>query len=545
MLELLRIKPLDRGILKRRDRQGLLGVSAFQSVENYISSSASEATPEIAVIVAQREVGADDVGIVCRESQPVNQRRSYYLQSLSGSMEKRLLSTIAILGRHSYTECSSNEDINRDEKVKRIRSLKRLLQAEVNDYPTSFLLSIPHADDVQPTAAKALETFGKYITPILVYPSRSLAAIVESRKAPKETSLISKPQKTKLKDIIPLESSKDLPPYLLVHLVCEMCFHSADNDIWPQKVSLTALDRSFLNKVSAIANSTFRAAHTYFSEGARQGREIYEGGYLECMLQFMGFRGYDEIHPSRDSGALLEELDALLSSSVTLKDLFRYNGENELEHGLSVQQEASKLRQRIKDESEMVNRLQLLSDSLMPRQLLSDLKKYHPNPEELHPSGSITIDGVVFDRASSSESPDARPPSPPSRTKLDTYMFLDNALRCEFDSTATAQLPAKDVIVKPLSGKGFCAREFKKFVFSHDPGKSWGGLKRVVLPSGHAVYLCTSCFLHTISHAETMKPVVETEEESDEEELKDDGNPVDVSGFAQQIEHILLSSSRF
>lgn len=62
--------------------------------------------------------------------------------------------------------------------------------------------------------------------------------------------------------------------------------------------------------------------------------------------------------------------------------------------------------------------------------------------------------------------------------------------------------------------KGYCAREFKVFLRANDPNDDWGGLKRVVLPeSGKSIWLCTACFLSTVSHLDTAKEVVVEKEE--------------------------------
>ena len=62
------------------------------------------------------------------------------------------------------------------------------------------------------------------------------------------------------------------------------------------------------------------------------------------------------------------------------------------------------------------------------------------------------------------------------------------------------------------SDKGYSAREFRTFLQNNDPDSCWGGLKRVVLPSGHNVWLCTACFLNVVNSNDTKKEMQMVEE---------------------------------
>jgi vacuolar-type H+-ATPase subunit B/Vma2 len=81
----------------------------------------------------------------------------------------------------------------------------------------------------------------------------------------------------------------------------------------------------------------------------------------------------------------------------------------------------------------------------------------------------------------------------------ESYDIMDSRVRAEFEPN----LSESDKYIErfsPKRGKGYGAREFKKYLHANDPGKCWGGLKKISLPSGHSVWLCGGCLQRIISN---------------------------------------------
>ena len=133
--------------------------------------------------------------------------------------------------------------------IHRTRQLKRLLGAESNEYPTSIAITIPHTAHTSSDPLHWLDVYNHYVSPILLFP------VVEPKEDKGEFSYrrnseIGRRLRKKLtqQDMIDLQreedeipafipSATDLPPYVFVNLVCEMCFRSVSDDTWPVKVS--------------------------------------------------------------------------------------------------------------------------------------------------------------------------------------------------------------------------------------------------------------------------------------------------------------------
>ena len=89
-------------------------------------------------------------------------------------------------------------------------------------------------------------------------------------------------------------------------------------------------------------------------------------------------------------------------------------------------------------------------------------------------------------------------------------LAVAQALR-EIDSSMSKSRRKKEPNEKSLrlqkKGKGFSAREFKRLLDIHDPRHEWCGLRRVVLPSGHALFLCPACVTYCVSSGNDERDV--------------------------------------
>ena len=71
------------------------------------------------------------------------------------------------------------------------------------------------------------------------------------------------------------------------------------------------------------------------------------------------------------------------------------------------------------------------------------------------------------------------------RSTLDDYKELQE--RAKMQSGAAGSEKEKSM------GEGYCAREFRRFLQTVDPGDKWSGLAAKVTPDGHVFFACAEC----------------------------------------------------
>lgn len=348
---------------------------------------------------------------------------------------------------------SSSASPKETEIKSRIRSLKHIIASEQNDYPTSIRLRLPN----KPSSLKeAVESFKKFIFPVLARPT--------------QVNPLYCPASLRSSDIANHSSTLNCT-YIYLDLVCEVCFKACQSQLWPIRVSLLPDDKIFLDKISPIANATFRAASEAFASKLEtpDGKlcEAYDGQYIEGIGGFIGYEDYR----SAAADARCNELELLQSyEAKSLRSLL-----NQASSPGESEKRSGDYRLRCTEENQSIESIRHLVIGLEPKIM---------QEASVRTKASFVSGHTVYDIV-----------SPP---KSDAFDVMDSRIKAEFEDKEEKRGMYLEVLGK-RSGKGFSSREFCQFLAANDPDKDWGGLKRVVLPSGLSMWMCGGCFLRISS----------------------------------------------
>jgi len=396
------------------------------------------------------------------DSFEVSNRRTYYMTEFqSNALENQLSEILNILGRNTTEDSviltSLTPSDKESETKTKIRVLKQVISSEQLDYPTSIRLRLPNAPG---SLSRKVNDFMKVVFPILWHPTA-----VNSLYHPKP----------RIDESLSAASSLNAS-YVLLDLVCEICFEACPSKLWPLRISLLPQDKIFLNKISPIANATLRAANEVFRskiETSAGPCEIFDGRYTEGILEFIGIEGYRSV--AADTRAC--ELENLLSAETkSLRSLLHQAS------SLSIPEKKSDdYKSKLAEERRIIDIIQKMITGLEP-QIMKEAV--------LRTRTSFKSGDAIYDILTA--------------PKIDGFNVMDCRVEDEFEGSAET----RGVYCERLGtrkGKGFSAREFRLFLATNDPDKDWGGLKRIILPSGLPIWVCSGCFIRILSDQGQLK----------------------------------------